>query len=381
MINLVKNTISEKEIEALCLWLKSFPRLTKGIYTDQFEHSWSDWIERKSSLFVTSGSSANLAAFYAFLLSGKLKNKKVILPAVSWSTTIAPAIQLGFEPILCDCNLTNYGLDLDHLKHLIKKHSPGLVVACNVLGFANDYEEILKLCKENSIYTIEDSCEAVGTIYKGKKVGTFGDISTFSFYYGHHMSTIEGGMVTTDNEELSKILRSIRCHGWDRDLKVKDKVDLRKKYNIDEFKALYTFYYPGFNMRATDLQAFIGLGQMQRLEEMNILRYKNFKYMHSKDISGWELDVENYDFISNMAYPTIPKDIEKTRKKLVKSKIEHRPLICGSIGLQPFWTDRYGKTDLRNATKLHNCGIYVPNNPDLTNAELEKITSTLWELK
>ncbi len=148
MINLVKNTISENEINLLIDWLKTNPRLTKGNFTETFQKKWNEYLGRKSSIFVSSGSSANLAAFYSLKLSNKLKNNVCILPAVSWSTTVAPAIQLGYDPILCDCNLKNYGLDLDHLKFLIKKYNPGLVVTCNVLGFANDYDEIIDLCKK-----------------------------------------------------------------------------------------------------------------------------------------------------------------------------------------------------------------------------------------
>tara|TARA_R110001592_G_scaffold325700_1_gene605918 strand:- start:2014 stop:3153 length:1140 start_codon:yes stop_codon:yes gene_type:complete len=378
MIPLVKNTISKKEINRLCDWLQTDPRLTKGNLTDSFEKEWSEYLGRNHSLFVTSGSSANLAAFYAMKISGKLKNLKVVLPAVSWSTTVAPAIQLGFDPVLCDCNLTNYGLDLDHLKRLIEEEDPGLLVTCNVLGFCNDYSEILSICKEKNILIIEDSCEAVGTVYKGKNSGCFGDISTFSFYYGHHMSTIEGGMVCTDDPELSMILRSIRCHGWDRDLLKENQKQLRNKHSIDDFRALYTFYYPGFNMRPTDLQAFLGLGQLKRLEAMNRSRHLNFMHIKSKDASEWSIDLDNYSQISNMAYPFLCKDIDKTKKRLSEKKVEHRPLICGSIGKQPFWIERYGLTRLKNADFVHEYGIYVPNNPDLSKQELDIITNCLW---
>ena len=148
--------------------------------------------------------------------------------------------------------MNNYGLDIENLKELIEKFDPGMIVAVNVLGFPNDYSEILELCERNNIMLIEDSCESVGTTYNGEKVGTFGHISTFSFYYGHHMSTIEGGMVCTNDEDLNMIIRSIRCHGWDRDLPVHRQKTLRKQHNINDFRALYTFYYPGFNMRPTN---------------------------------------------------------------------------------------------------------------------------------
>lgn len=379
MINLVKNTISKEELERLCNWINSDPRLTKGKQTDEFEKEWSNYLGRKHSLFVTSGSSANLISFYSLLLSGKLKNKKVILPAVSWSTTVAPAIQFGFEPVLCDCNLINFGLDLDHLRYLIEIHDPALVVTCNVLGFSNDYDEILEECKRKGIYIIEDSCEAVGTLYKGKQTGTFGDISTFSFYYGHHMSTIEGGMVTTDSDDLYNILKSIRCHGWDRDLDHKSQEYLRSKYSIDDFKSLYTFYYPGFNVRSTDLQAFIGRGQIKRLSDMNQKRHNNFMFFQSHDTSSWKLDIQNYDLVSNMAYPIISQNINKIKKNLNDNHIEHRPLICGSIGKQPFWKERYGTTNLKNADWVHENGIYIPNNPDLTKSELGIMRKAVWD--
>jgi CDP-6-deoxy-D-xylo-4-hexulose-3-dehydrase len=251
-----------------------------------------------------------------------------------------------------------------------------------VLGFVNDYVPIKDLCSEKGILIIEDSCETVGTIYKNKMAGTFGDISTFSFYYGHHMSTIEGGMVCCDDPKISKILRSIRCHGWDRDLTIKDQKDLRKKYNIDDFKALYTFYYPGFNMRCSEIQAFLGLEQMKSLDARNEKRHNNFKHYFSNDLSGWSLDIENYSFISNMAYPVLCKDINETKLKLSNKNIEHRPLICGSLGRQPFWVDNYGEPkDLPNADKVHDNGIYVPNNPDLTIDELEMISNCLWQGK
>lgn len=373
MINLVKNTISDEEINNLCSWLKTYPRLTKGDKTDIFEQKWGEYLGTKYNLFVTSGSSANLAAFYAMFLSGRLKNKKVILPAVSWSTTISPAIQLGFEPILCDCNLDNFGLDLQHLEHLIKTHDPGMIVTCNVLGFANHYSEIIQLCDKNGIYILEDSCESIGTIYQGKKTGTFGHLSTFSFYYGHHMSTIEGGMVSTNLKDVAVILRSIRCHGWDRDLDPESQAFLRQKYGIDDFKAMYTFYYPGFNLRSSDLQAFLGIYQIDRLDEMNMKRQNNFLFFDKNISSEWKMNRDGYSFISNMAFPIITKDIESVKNRLSQADIEHRPLICGSIGKQPFWKDRYKETSLKNADIVHEYGIYIPNNPDLTDEERHKI--------
>lgn len=217
-ITLVKDTIDIDDVNKLIEWLKTNPRLTKGNLTIEFEKKWSEWLGSKYSVFVNSGSSANLAAIYSLILSGKLKNNKIVVPAVSWVTTVTPAIQLGLEPIMCECDMDNLGLDINHLKEIIKTENPGAIILVHVLGFPNYMDEIIDLCNENDIMLIEDTCESIGSEYNGKKLGTLGDLSTFSFYFGHHMSTIEGGMVSTDDEELYHILLSIRSHGWDRDL-------------------------------------------------------------------------------------------------------------------------------------------------------------------
>ena len=261
-INLVKDTIDTIDIADLIKWLESNPKLTKGPLTIEFESAWSTWLNKKYSVFVNSGSSANLAAIYSLILSGKLKNKKIVVPAVSWVTTVTPVIQFGLEPIMCDCDLDNLGLDIKHLKDIIKNDNPAAIILVHVLGFPNHMKEIIELCNEHDILLIEDTCESIGSKYQNKNLGTFGILSTFSFYFGHHMSTIEGGMISTDDEDLYHLLLSIRSHGWDRDLPLLKQNELRKKYDINDFRALYTFYYPGFNLRCTDLQAFIGLRQI-----------------------------------------------------------------------------------------------------------------------
>ena len=275
-INLVKDTIDVDDINKLIDWLKTNPKLTKGELTTEFEKLWSKWLGCKYSVFVNSGSSANLAAIYSLILSGKLKNNKIIVPAVSWVTTVTPAIHLGLNPIMCDCDIDNLGLNINHLKKLIKEENPAAIILVHVLGFPNHMSEIVELCEENNILLIEDTCESIGSKYNNKHLGTFGDLSTFSFYFGHHMSTIEGGMISTDDEELYYILLSIRSHGWDRDLPTHKQKELREKYKINDFKSLYTFYYPGFNFRATDLQAFIGIRQMAKLNEIVESRNKNY---------------------------------------------------------------------------------------------------------
>jgi len=373
-IKLVKDTIDFGDITKLIEWLKTNPRLTKGELTTTFEDLWSKWLGCKYSVFVNSGSSANLAAIYSLILSGKLKNNKIIVPAVSWVTTVTPAIQLGLTPIMCDCDMDNLGLDINHLKTLIKEENPSAIILVHVLGFPNHMKEIVELCKENDILLIEDTCESIGSKYGEKHLGTFGDLSTFSFYFGHHMSTIEGGMISTDNEDLYHILLSIRSHGWDRDLPTSKQKELREKYKVNEFKSLYTFYYPGFNLRATDLQAFIGILQMDKLDHIVESRYKNYiRYKEGIKNDFWEVKPTSNSYVSNFSYPIITKNLDRLILELQNNDIECRPLICGSINEHPFWYERYGKQELPNSKLVHEYGLYLPNNHQMTEEEITKV--------
>jgi CDP-6-deoxy-D-xylo-4-hexulose-3-dehydrase len=373
-INLVKDTIDFNDVKRLITWLETNPRLTKGDLTLEFEKKWSEWLGVKYSVFVNSGSSANLAAIYSLLLSGKLKNNKIVVPAVSWVTTVTPTIQLGMEPIMCDCDIDNLGLDINHLKEIIKNDNPSVIILVHVLGIPNHMDEILKLCKENDILLIEDTCESIGSKYNDKLLGTLGDLSTFSFYFGHHMSTIEGGMISTNNEDLYHILLSIRSHGWDRDLPKEKQNSLREKYGVDKFRSLYTFYYPGFNLRPTDLQAYIGLGQLEKLDMIVENRNKNFiKYKNEIKNTFWNVSPPEDSFISNFSFPIITKNIKELTEQLITNNIECRPLICGSINEHPFWYERYGKQNLPNSKLVHNYGLYLPNNHQMTDEEISKV--------
>ena len=238
--------------------------------------------------------------------------------------------------------------------------------------------EIIELCKKHDIIILEDTCESVGSKFQEKKLGSFGLMSSFSFYYGHHMSTIEGGMVSTNDDEFYEILLSIRSHGWDRDLPETKKILLRKKYKVDDFKALYTFYNPGFNLRSTDLQAFLGLEQLKTLDEIIDKRNKNFEY-YNKFLNEkiWKATPPKNSFVSNFAYPIITKKINKLVEILNLKSIECRPLICGSISEQPFWYERYGKQKLPNAKKVHKFGLYLPNHQNISVDEIKFICNII----
>jgi CDP-6-deoxy-D-xylo-4-hexulose-3-dehydrase len=370
-IKLVKDTISQNEINLLIDWLKTNPILTKNKLTVEFEEKFSKYQNRKYSVFLNSGSSANLAMIYSLLVSDKLKNKNIIVPTVSWTTTVSPLIQLGLNPILCECDKETLGLDIDYLKKLVSEHKPSVVMLVHILGFPNKMKEILEICEQNNIILLEDSCESIGSFYDDIKTGSFGLMSSFSFFYGHHMSCIEGGMVCTDDYDLYNILKSIRAHGWDRDLDEPFKSKLKEGFDVDNFKDLYTFYYPGFNLRSTDLQAFIGIKQLDSIENNCILRQWNYE-LYQKFIKNdyWKItDFENCK-ISNFAYPIIHPNIKQIVKALDDGGVDCRPLVCGSIGNQPYWIKLYCKQSFEFADIVDKFGLYVPNNPDLTSEEI-----------
>jgi CDP-6-deoxy-D-xylo-4-hexulose-3-dehydrase len=373
-IKLVKDTITNSEIDSLCEWLKTYPQLTKGKLTEKFENMWADWLGVKYSVFLNSGSSANLAMIYALKVGNKLKNNKIIVPCVSWVTTISPAIQLGLDPILCETDKDTLGLDLNYFEKLCKEHNPACVILVHVLGFPNKMEEIQNICKKYDVILLEDSCESVGTEYKGKQTGTFGLMSSFSTYFGHHFSTIEGGFVCTDNFELYEILKSIRSHGWSRDLSKETKERLQRENNIDDFKNFYTFYYPGFNLRATDVQAFLGINQLKTLKEKNIKRHKNFLIYDSLiENDYWKIKYKN--FVSNFAYPIIHPKKNLIAYNLQKENVECRPLICGSMSRQPFYYKQFGMQTFPFSDTIHDFGLYLPNNPDMSEEEIKYISN------
>ncbi len=376
MINLVKDTISNDDIDKLIGWLQTYPRLTKGPLTLELEQKWSDWIGTKYSVFCNSGSSANLLMLSAYIENTRMqkdRNKlKIVVPSVSWATDLAPIIQLGLTPILCDCNLNDLSIDLDHLNEIITSHGKiDALLLVSVLGLVPKMDKIQDICDKHDIVLLEDSCESMGSKHKGQNLGTFGSMSSFSTFFGHHISTIEGGFVSTNDKELYDLLLSLRSHGWDRDLDKKSQNKLRDAWDVSGFESLYTFYYPGYNLRSTDLNAFIGIGQIDNLNEWGLVREKNFRlYQRLIHNDYWKPKLYPNSFVSNFAYPIIHPARNEIAQQLQNNSVEVRPLVCGSMGNQPFYKKRYGKIKLPNADKIDEYGLYVPNNPKLTENEV-----------
>jgi CDP-6-deoxy-D-xylo-4-hexulose-3-dehydrase len=381
--HLAEDTIDNKDIDTLIDWLKTYPRLTKGKVTLEFEAKWNRWLGTKYSVLCNSGSSANLLMYYALLLSGKLKNKKIIVPSVGWVTSIAPAIQFGFEPIMCEADPETFGLDLVHLEKLLKEHNPSSVLMVQVLGVPHRMDELMALKEKYGFYLLEDACAAIGAAYHGKKIGNFGDMASFSSYFGHQFSTIEGGVVSTNNKEFNDLLLMLRSHGWSKDLDPATHQALTKKYEIDDFHSPFVFYEPGFNVRSTDLNAFIGLGQIDKLDWIVSRRQEN--HAEYKKQFGDQLTVQKPDSdstICSISFGALAKSTEQRRSivaALSENGIESRIFSAGNLGLHPFWYNRYGKASFPMADKIHHCGFFLPNNPSLSLEDIRAISKVVLE--
>jgi CDP-6-deoxy-D-xylo-4-hexulose-3-dehydrase len=376
MIKLVSDTIDKNDINALIEWLSQdeIPRLTKGELTIELEKKWAEKIGTKYSVFVNSGSSSILLTLAALKYKAKLRNFKVVVPSLSWATDLSSPMLLGLDPILCDCNLSNLSCDLEHLEEIFIKENPSILILVSVLGLVPNMNKVVELCNKYNVILLEDVCESMGSKYKEKYLGTFGLASFFSMYFGHHLSTIEGGFINTDDEELYYTLLMMRSHGWTRDLPIEKQNEYKAKYNVDDFEALYNFYIPGFNLRSTDLQAFIGLRAIDKLDKYTDIRNKNFHY-YLDNIKNNELNIQvnSDDFISNFAMPIINKNKKIIIKNLIENNIECRPLIAGNLANKPFWYENFTKMHMKNSNLIDEYGFYIPNHQDLTQEQLNKI--------
>ena len=381
MIRLAEETISRNELESLSAWILDTPQLTKGPLVLEFEKKYANYIGSKHCVMVNSGSSANLLMAYALLEGGYLKNKKVVVPAISWITTLSPFIQFGFDTILCDSNSKNLGLDVNKLEEILIKEKPALLIIVHVLAHLNDMVEIEALCKKYDVLLIEDACEALGTIAQnGKKAGNLSLAGSFSFYYGHHISTIEGGAVTTNDTNLYNLMLSIRSHGWARDVDENYKNEWKSTFHIDEAREYYSFYYPGFNLRSTDLNAFIGITQMEKMDVIVKKREENYHHYMSLLSDKYWTQTSDFKELSSFAFGTIVENRLEVFNHLRKNGIEVRPLICGSMGRQPFWIKKYGEQRLDVADVIHDNGLYLPNHLHLSKDQIDFICKVFTEL-
>lgn len=369
---LMKDTLTWRDRWNLAKFVMTSDKFTQGRKVEKFEEAWSEWLGVNHSLFVTSGSTAN------FLLLDAVKEKylshkkkiKVLLPACTWVTNINPVMQLGMIPIFCDINLSDYSFDLDNAREIAKKHEIDIVFTTHLLGLPANWD--IHLIFPNAIH-LDDVCESHGARYpSGDKVGTMSMGSTFSFYFGHHMSTIEGGMISTNDPELYDIMKMKRSHGMSR-VSIEPRFYENMYPDID---AQFLFVTAGYNFRNTELGAVLGLSQLKKLDGFIEKRQKNFsRFMDIIIRSGKFHDPRMVDGNSSFCFPLIAKD-KKTKndllRKLNNNFIEYRPIVGGNLLRQPYMKGHKiaCKDKPYNVDILHENGIYIGNNQFVGDREL-----------
>ena len=332
---LTNTVLDNDDIEAGVKVLKS-KWITMGRETLKFENNFSKKISNRSSIMVNSGSSANLLIFQC-LINPKVnklkKDDEVLTPAICWSTSLWPIIQSGLKVKFIDIDPKTLNLDLNEFEKKITKKTKALMLV-HAMGNCADMEKIVRICKKKKIILIEDTCEALGSKYKGKQLGTFGDFSSYSFFYSHHITSGEGGMVCSKSKKDADVIRTLRSHGWHRAIS-------NKKSNS------WSFINSGFNLRPTDISASIGNSQLKKLKKISLIRQQNFKSIRSALLDDKRYS-NKFDIIEEninnkivwFGIPIILKSTEKNYKNKVTNKlnkfgIDTRPLISGNFAKQP----------------------------------------------
>ena len=385
---LMTNNILQEDKKALLNFIKSTNKFTNGIKVKEFEKKWSKWLGVKYSTFVNSGASANLISLH--ILKELKKNKtEVILPAFTWNSDVVSVLNAGFKPIFVDIQLKNLALDEEQVKKKINKNTAAIFLT-HAMGFPGISSSFLKFIKQRKIFLIEDVCESHGAKLNDKKLGSLGNISNFSFYYAHHMTTIEGGMVCTNSKQIDTIVKMKRGHGLLRDSQ-NDKLINKTKRKLKDLNSDFIFLTEGFNLRNNELSAVIGLQQLKRLNKIIKARNANHRLFINnlrKDIFFTDFDLKGS---SNYAFQLILKKrnkrlFNKVLSVLKNNSIEYR---VGSVGggnqlRQPYLKQYNFKKKyklLKNTEHMHFYGLYIGNYPHLDHKKIINLCRLLDKIK
>ena len=343
---LVDSSYDNKEI-LNCISVLLGGQLTMGPQVKEFEREFAKFVNAPYALMVNSGSSANLLALAAVtnpVRSKSLpKGSKVVVPAVCWSTSLWPIIQMGLVPVLIDVDPLTLNLSISSLKLAMKKHDIKAIVMVHVLGNSTSMKELLSVVEKNDLILIEDTCESLGSKYQGGFLGTFGDFGTFSFYFSHHMTTIEGGMIIAKSKEDYDLLKCLRTHGWSREQSNKEELEAEH----DHVDPRFLFINIGYNLRPMEIQAAFGLEQIKRLNDMNACRWENVKRLKNAFMRHplWKDQLQFPKATADLepswfGFPFLIKgqvkvDRKKFTKDLLKRGVDTRPIVSGNMALQP----------------------------------------------
>lgn len=383
----MEDNIVRKDVDEIISFLsqKKIPKLTNGPKVVEFEKKWSKWLGTDKSVFVNSGHSANQVTMLS--IKHLYGSGEVILSPLNWISDVSSVIQNGFTPVFVDINYHNLALNEELLLEKINDKTKAILLT-HILGLNGLTDNIINICKEKNILLIEDVCESHGATHNGRLLGTFGDVSNFSFFFAHHMTTIEGGMVSTNNEELYEHCRIFRSHGMLRECTNKDIVDkYHSKYptvNKDFF-----FVNPAYNIRSTEINAVLGLNQIKRLNDNVKQRTKNFNYFINRLNPNKYYTKFNTDGNSNYAFiiilnpddnPTVDAR-NNVERLLIDNKIEFRRGLSGGGNQlrQPYIQDNYNfnLTEFPVVEHIHKYSWYVGNYPSLESSKIDKLLDLL----
>ena len=378
---LINDSITEDDKKAWTDFINTpNQRFTQGEKVKEFEKAWSDWLGVKYSVFVNSGASAN------YIMTSIMKEihglGEVIVSPLGWVSDVAPLVNLGFTPVFVDVSMENMSITLDNIKAAVTDKTVGVCLV-HVLGFNAITDEMVKFCKDNDLFLMEDCCESHGATHKGNKVGTFGDVSNFSFYFGHHITTIEGGMVCTNNSTICDYAKLFRSHGMTREASPALMDTYSEQY--PDLNPLFTFSVPGYNFRNQEINAVLGLEQLKRLDFNCEQRSKNFKvWLNSLTPTKFRVNFDQ-NGNSNFALPLIlqEKDLElfkKCCKLLEEEEVEYRVGTAGggNQARQPYLEPyKVVSHDLSNVDHIHNFGLYIGNHPELTVEQIVNLCEKL----
>ncbi len=360
--------------------------LTQSSQVEKFEKSWSKWLGVKYSTFVNSGSSANFITISLLKILNKNPSRnEIIVPTLTWVSDLNSVIMNGFKPVFVDINLSNLSMDINQVLKKINKKTLAVFIT-HAQGFNGLNDNLLNQLKKKKIHLIEDVCESYGAKFKKKKLGNFGLISNFSFYYAHHMTTIEGGMICTNVKKIYEISKMLRSHGMVRESKNK----ILESTMITKYKNLsqkFIFLYPTLNFRNNEIGATIGLSQLKNLDKNNHKRINNFLFFLKKIDSKKYFTEFDLDGSCNYAFPIILKTKnlkkrDKFEKYLQKNNIEFRRGNAGGGNqLRQPYIKKFIKiknfSKFKNVEHVHFFGYYIGNYPDLPKEKITKITNIL----
>ena len=378
---LINDNISQTDRQVLSDFCLNGDRFTNGKKVKEFEKIWSEWLGIKHSVMVNSGASANFISIA--MVKELLGDGEIIVPPIGWVSDISSVVQLGFTPVFVDIDMSTMSISYENIKKAITDKTKAIVIV-HCLGFNGINEEIINLCKEKNIILIEDCCEAHGATFKEKKVGTFGDISLFSFYFGHHITTIEGGMISVNNTKLYDLAKLFRSHGMTREASE----ELQSKYRMENkhLNPLFTFAVAGFNMRSTEINAVLGIEQMKRIDFNISKRVENLKiWLKNLDCTKYftEFRIEGN---SNFALPLILNEKFSSKLKNVcdildTEKVEYRLGTAGggNQALQPYLKKFPHKisNNLKIADYIHSHSLYIGNHTELEENKILELCKKL----